>query len=299
MAHDFKNLKDGKYYYNQSTIWSKVINIEPINPYWEIYNNIDSYLFKNLEYENLKEMYFNFFDFLLKKLELNKNDFIFISSDNVFIKILEEYEVKNINEIINFKFNDVVVGTYSKLYYCKNGKYILLLDFAHFNIDENNYNEISINNYYLEMFDYISSNIKPKKIRFYETIYNDEIKYENLNDLDLYRYISFMDTINFLKKYNIKISSSYKGHTLKIILKQLLIYSYISGKDINLFLNLLPENYKSYIFNEIDNIENNLFKYIDKYDFKTLKETYGFNQNIILLKKGNYKKSILNIQKII
>ncbi|CAM3119661.1 hypothetical protein STFE110948_02975 [Streptobacillus felis] len=297
MAHDIENMNDGFFFYNQATIWSKVINIERINPYWEIYNNIDTFLLKNIENKKLKRFFKNFIDYFINELKIGKEDIVFISSDENLIEFLNENGIKNINKKIDFKIEDETVGSYSKLYYNKNNKYILLLDFTHFNRTNDIYHEVSINNYYLELFDYVKNDVEPIKIKKYIKIYGKNSKKEYLENMDLYRYISIIDTVMFLNNYDIKLSSKYKGHVLKSILKQLVIYSYINNKDINLLSVFLKKDFIDFISKEIHKIENKLMKYINKFDLITLKETYGFDKKIIALKKNEYIKQKININK--
>ena len=44
MGHNFKQFREGIYYYYQETIWTRVLDLECINPYWEIYNRTYNFL---------------------------------------------------------------------------------------------------------------------------------------------------------------------------------------------------------------------------------------------------------------
>lgn len=295
MAHDIRKLGIGSYYFNQSTIWARSINIDRINPYWEIYNNIDTYIFKNLCDLKLEKIFINFLDFFLENMTLNKEHLIFISSDYNFINMLKKYGFKYFEEEIKFKLEDRIVGTYSKLYYLYEGKYYPLIDFTHFKLDENIYNEISINKYYLELFEYKSKGIKPNKIKLFEKIYKKNFEFDDFYKLDYYRFIALLDTVNFINRYNIKISSNYKGHILKKILKDLVFYSILNDIDLNIFLDEVLLNYKEYVIKEMNKIKNFNMEVIEKYDLEFLKNTYGIDEKIIEYKKGVLKYKILKL----
>ena len=51
---DFKNFKRGIYFYEQPTIWTRMLDVEIINPYWEIKNDTTNFLIVNeSEYQQI------------------------------------------------------------------------------------------------------------------------------------------------------------------------------------------------------------------------------------------------------
>ena len=65
MAHDYENLSEGIYFYSQETIWTRVLELEHINPYWEIYNQTYNFLLVNSQ----DSLIINFLTKLLKEIE--------------------------------------------------------------------------------------------------------------------------------------------------------------------------------------------------------------------------------------
>ena len=97
MAHDYENLSEGIYFYSQETIWTRVLELEHINPYWEIYNQTYNFLLVNSQ----DSLIINFLTKLLKEIEAvfsKKLDFVIITSNEQLVSNLIDRDYSVINK---------------------------------------------------------------------------------------------------------------------------------------------------------------------------------------------------------
>ena len=218
MGHNFKQFREGIYYYYQETIWTRVLDLECINPYWEIYNRTYNFLLVDKPCSLA-------INFLLDVLEEIKKyfskdlKFVFITSDSSASDILLENKCEIISANIPFFIEDSLVGNYLKVFVKNDNQFIPLIDCTLFKIENKSYFEVNINKFYIEILNYLLYKNIPPKFTFFEKIFKINIADSFSNFIDIQeniRIVSLFDCLVKLSENNVKISGTYKGHTTKI-----------------------------------------------------------------------------------
>lgn len=304
MGTEYQKLECGNYYYFQDTIWSKVLNITEINPYWEIYNRTFNVLLINSNYTNMQEIITYFLDKLSELLGISKKSFCFVTSDSEFLNIIESNQYSFINKVIDFKIENSKVGTYSKLFIYDDSHFFPLIDFTHFKKEERKYFEISVNKTYIEFFESwrYKEIMSPKYQRFFEkykmlgSIFDSKL----LQNQDIIRFVSLLDCIIYLNKEKYPISAEYNGHIVKKILKELYFYAQINNYNILSVEKELNEEYRNFLEKEQRNYKEKYPPLVEKYSLEELGGTFGVSAKVAQFLKGNYqqKTKYFNIENI-
>lgn len=282
MAHDYKNLKEGIYFYSQETIWTRILELEYINPYWEIYNQTYNFLLVNKQ--DLLAM--NFLTNLLREIEVISSktlEFVIITSNEHLIRNLIDRDYYIVTKEIPFLIENLKVGNYFKIFVKNGGQFIPIIDCTEFKIQSKKYFEVNINKFYLKLLDYFIHKKIPEKFKFFENNSNFNIGNSFLEFIDSQeniRVVSLFDCIIQLSSNNIEISSNYKGHTVKKILKKFALYSVITKLDITRVNDLLRNDYINFLIQEINNITKKYPKLIQKYPRGILSDRYGITNEI-------------------
>ena len=81
MGQDFKNLSQNKYFYKQDTVWTKVIDLKKISPYWEIHNKTLNFLFVDQHLDTSLNLLNDILKVLKEESGNSKLQFIYITED--------------------------------------------------------------------------------------------------------------------------------------------------------------------------------------------------------------------------
>lgn len=281
MSVDYKNLPTGSYYYFQETVWSKILNLRNINPYWEIHNRTFNVLLVNSSIKESLNFFYDFLNNLKSEILCKGKDLVFLSSNDNFLEIAKQFECSTMSIKLPFYIEDHEVGTYSKLFVSQGTKYYPLVDFTHFD-EKNSYFEISINKTYIELFYHLNKKVSnlPRQSR--------GIKYEFQNQ-DQMRFYSLLECVYFLNDNNCLLSNAYNGHTTKKILKEFYIY----GKITNLLPAInslgLSKEFKIFLEREEHKFETIYPKLIKKHTKDKLLDTYGVTNIMYEFFQGSYR----------
>lgn len=282
MAHDYESLKEGIYFYPQETIWTRILDLEYINPYWEIYNQTYNFLLVNKQ----DSLAMNFLTSLLREIEVISSktlDFVVITSNEHLIRNLIDRDYYIITKEIPFFIENSKVGNYFKIFVKNGGQFIPIIDCTEFKIQSKKYFEININKFYLKLLDYFLHGEIPEKFKFFGNTSNFNIESLFLKFIDSQeniRVVSLLDCLIQLSSKNIEISGNYKGHTVKKILKKFALYSVITKLDITKVNHLLRNDYIYFLMKEIDNITKKYPKLIQKYPRDILSDRYGITNEV-------------------
>lgn len=298
MAHDYENLSEGIYFYSQETIWTRVLELEHINPYWEIYNQTYNFLLVNSQ----DSLIINFLTKLLKEIEAvfsKKLDFVIITSNEQLVSNLIDRDYSVITKEIPFFIENSKVGNYLKIFVKNGGQFIPIIDCTEFEIESKKYFEVNINKFYLKLLDYFFHGKTPEKFKSFESNFNFNVENsfsEFIDSQENIRVVSLFDCLIQLSSNHIEISGNYKGHTVKKILKKFALYSVITKLDIMKASYLLKTDYFDFIMREINNITTTYPKLIHKYPKDVLSDRYGITNEVYsyltgenLLYKVNHK----------
>lgn len=296
MGTEFQKLKSGNYYYFQDTIWSKVLNIAEINPYWEIYNRTFNVLLIDSDFANMEKIVTYFLNKLSELVDVSERTYCFVSSEAEFLKIIECKQYKCIHEVIDFKIENLKVGTYTKLFVVVEEHFYPLIDFTHFKKDDKKYFEISVNKTYIEFFEsWKYKEIKSQKYKYFFEKYGMSKKVFNkklLYNQDIIRFVSLLDCMLYLSKQKYPITTGYNGHIVKKILKELYFYAQINNYNILDKENDLNMEYKKFLEKEKSNYKEKYPTLVDKHSLEELSDTFGVSIKVSQFLKGNYQSVI-------
>ncbi|CAM2746605.1 hypothetical protein [Fructilactobacillus fructivorans] len=283
---DYANLPRGTYYYQQPTIWTKVLKMKAINPYWEIQNDTENFLCINESKEKMSLVFSLFIEFYLTNNNF-KLDSLVIFGDGVKQK-LDLNNLTNVEELIRpFFISKQKVGNYMKVFQLNNGRAYPLFDCTFFKYNGKNYFEINVNQSYVTM---VQKN--------YETIF-DSKKYEKIKDslfkikhFDLVhdtraiKLFAILKCLSFISDYDIKVKSSYLGHSVKSMSKELALQLFslkVAPQKIEKFVN---DDLYEEIVKEVNFIRNIKLDTLDKYDSFTLADRFGITDDIQRVLQG-------------
>lgn len=283
MSKNFEELPNGRFFYFQDTIWSKILDMPYINPYWEIHNRTENFLFKNQEISYCMKAMLCFIEGIdLQDLSI-ENNFYFVTSDQSAINYLEgkKYHVMRAN--LPFYLGPELAGDYLKVFYVISGKIHPLIDCTLFCRSGNSYFEINSNSFYVDMIYYFYHGIIPKKYKIFSSIFDKKESYNSfyLNQ-DNIRVLSLLDCVLFLSEQDCMIDSSYRGHSTKKIIKDFVFYTIVTGNDISKVYRYLKKDFCNFIILELKKIKEQYPEIIKK-NKKDLAATYGIDQ-----KTSNY-----------
>ncbi|WP_348921674.1 hypothetical protein [Enterococcus rotai] len=293
MGQNFETLAQGKYFYQQDTIWSKVTNLVQINPYWEIHNTTYNYLLVN-QNSTEKIEFFDLFYFKIKEnFGLENENFIFVTTDNLFKEYCLSNKITCVDKEVPFSITKKKVGEYLKVFVIKDSKCYPLLDCTNFSFNTNVYFEMNVNNFYLELFKYLSDEqIYPKKVTRFHSFFDESSSYNKLMKYqDSIRLVSLLDCLIFFSKNNCSLDSKYSGHVVKKTLKDFFFYSKVTNRDPFVNETLLHPNYLDFLRLEEKKYIQTYPRLIKKYDLKKLSETYGMDEKTVQLVEGGYNKN--------
>ncbi|HGR8123398.1 TPA: hypothetical protein ACL6IK_001757, partial [Streptococcus pneumoniae] len=197
MAHDYESLKEGIYFYPQETIWTRILDLEYINPYWEIYNQTYNFLLVNKQ----DSLAMNFLTSLLREIEVISSktlDFVVITSNEHLIRNLIDRDYYIITKEIPFFIENSKVGNYFKIFVKNGGQFIPIIDCTEFKIQSKKYFEININKFYLKLLDYFLHGEIPEKFKFFGNTSNFNIEslfLEFIDSQENIRVVSLLDCL--------------------------------------------------------------------------------------------------------
>lgn len=299
MGVNYLSLEQGNYYYYQDTIWARAIEMEKINPYWEIYNRTFNVLLINYRNADLYKFIKSFMENLLEEIAIDKKSCFFLSSNRQFIEILKIEKFNNIVLSIPFFIKNSLVGTYSKLFVCYDNKFYPLIDFTHFTEKNRIYFEISINKSYIEHFFLIKSKkkIKSKLENLYDYYLAFEAPKKEYISQDFIRFISLLDCAIHLNEQGYMPNSKYNGHITKKILKEL----YFHGEVVNLPVSACDvqwcEEYLNFFTAEEKKFKETYPRLVNMEYTEDLTETYGISKKIYNYIREEYKEVIYKVDK--
>lgn len=277
MGQDFKAFKKGIYAYNQETIWTKVLDLERLNPYWEIYNRTSNFLLVD------QDDAFSF-SFLVDFLEEIKTSFskaftfFFIASDPSLSEVLATYDAEFMLGRIPFFIDQSLVGSYLKVFVEQDGRFFPLLDCTVFDLNEKHYFEINCNHFYLELLDYFFHQKIPPKFKQFEQIFSINLSDSFLNFIgnqEHIRLVSLVDCLLQLSMHHVPISGNYRGHTTKKLLKRLALSAAILNLDLKKSYSVLSLDYCSFLDKELEKIQKTYPLLMKTYSKAILKDRYG------------------------
>lgn len=209
---NYTDLSSGYYYYNQPTIWTRMLSVDPVNPYWEVHNETENFLL--IDRSNAEIVYF-LQSVLATYVQEKLGECIKLYS---FGKGSLGFLDANIQEIeleVPFHINKQRVGNYRKIFALVGDRFYPAIDCTEFQINKRGYFEININLSYLEMLcDQLDCIFCGK--RYLEIVDSFGIGSEQLiSDQRVIRLISLVETVKFIEKYQITVASNYLGHTVK------------------------------------------------------------------------------------
>lgn len=277
MGQDFKQFKEGIYTYRQETIWTKVLELERINPYWEIYNRTSNFLLV----DQPDTLALSFLLDLLKEMKAyfsKEFSFVFLASDPSLSELLLAHNCELIFGKIPFFIDKSLVGSYLKIFVKQKGHYIPLLDCTIFDIEKKHYFEINCNQLYVEFLDYFLHRRIPPKFKRFEQIFSINLSDSFLNFIAIQeqiRLVSLFDCLTQLSKHSVKIGGNYRGHTTKKLLKRLALSATMLDVDLKKGYFLLDPDYGAFLEKEREKIQNRYPKLMKTYSKEILKERYG------------------------
>ncbi len=286
MGIDFRNLAAGNYFYSQDTIWTRMLDISEINPYWEIHNVTSNYL--SVDNNDGVSVLISILQSVRDIFSIAPVDIIVVGND---MSTFNDYGCCTVfdNVTIPFLLDDTLVGTYLKVFVRRANRYYPLFDCTQFRVDGKQYFEINMNTQYLEVaLEGIAS-------VFHSTKYTDvnsnllgrvptvdELKTNN----DLVRGLSLLECLAFIGKANVLPNASYLGHSTKKILKKFAITLLKLELVSSSWQTLLPDMYVDHIYKQIEAISKlNISAYLS-HDKFTLADRYGITPEVFDFKTG-------------
>lgn len=285
-AVDYQNLSEGYYYYKQPTIWTRMLDVDPVNPYWEIHNETENFLLVNKSNEEavdiLQDILFHIIPEGVQLYSFGKGELNF-SSD-----MIREFQLE-----IPFHINGERVGNYRKIFVNIEDRFYPVIDCTEFQSNQRWYFEINLNMSYLEMvckqLDCVFYGKRYINIVTALGIKEDELIFDQRN----IRLVSLIETIQFLERYKLSVTASYLGHTIKKIFKLLALQLFLLGLDSDILKNILSEETIEIVKKELLKLQNIKIDFLKKYDTFTLSDRYGITKEIqeAVLGKKNYLRN--------
>lgn len=274
---NYTDLSSGYYYYNQPTIWTRMLSVDPVNPYWEVHNETENFLL--IDRSNAEIVYF-LQSVLATYVQEKLGECIKLYS---FGKGSLGFLDANIQEIeleVPFHINKQRVGNYRKIFALVGDRFYPAIDCTEFQINKRGYFEININLSYLEMLcDQLDCIFCGK--RYLEIVDSFGIGSEQLiSDQRVIRLISLVETVKFIEKYQITVASNYLGHTVKKIYKLLAIQMFLLKIDIDMLKKCLKGATVEAIDKELVKLQKIDTDLLKKYDPFTLYDRYGITKEI-------------------
>ena len=286
MGQNFEELPSGQYFYEQDTIWSRVLDMNQINPYWEIHNRTKNFLMKNQSIEQSMDILIEY----IRKLNIvsSNDDIYFITDDSQIIHYIQSREYGLLKLHLPFYIEKDLVGSYLKVFIRTNGQLHPLVDCTIFKKSDEDYFEININLFYHEMILFHRDGIIPQKYKTFTSIFGKSEPYETfyLNQ-DKIKFLSLFDCVLFLSDQDSKIDSSYKGHTTKKIVKDFVFYSLVNNSDLSKMYSYLKIDFIDFIKNELIKIEK-VYPKIIRSKKTDLAATYGISEKTLRYLTGAY-----------
>ena len=289
-AIDYPNLVKGRYYYQQPTIWTRMLQVDPINPYWEIHNETENFLLVDSSKKEATAFLESVLaEYLQKQVSGPLKLYSFgVQKSDLFAGTVTETELE-----IPFYINKIRVGNYRKIFAQIKGRFYPILDCTEFQHEQKNYFEINLNRSYLEMAQQQLACI------FYGQRYLKYTEYFRLTSAELLidqrylRLISLLETATFLEKHGFKVTASYLGHTLKKIHKLLALQLFLLEIRPDALNDLLAGAALDSVKQEVHKLETFSSADLEKYSPEILADRYGitFAMQEALKGKGNYTRN--------
>ena len=293
MGQDFKNLSQNKYVYKQDTVWTKVIDLKKISPYWEIHIKTVKFLFVDQHLDTSLNLLNDILKVLKEESGNSKLQFIYITEDEDIKKWLDNNRQSYAEKKIPLSIENNRVGSYFKVFVYDdvNKKFYPFVDCTRFHLYGKEYFDININQFYMEMVKYlISKTYIPFKFKIYFEIFKIQKKVDEvLETQDETKFISLLDCLLYMSDRECPITSDYSGHITKKILKKFIFYALINGKNPEMVFDKLNPEYVIFLKKELGNYKKKFLNLIDKYDLETLEDRYGISRDIYEYLTGKYK----------
>ncbi len=138
---NYTDLSSGYYYYNQPTIWTRMLSVDPVNPYWEVHNETENFLL--IDRSNAEIVYF-LQSVLATYVQEKLGECIKLYS---FGKGSLGFLDANIQEIeleVPFHINKQRVGNYRKIFALVGDRFYPAIDCTEFQINKRGYFEIAV-----------------------------------------------------------------------------------------------------------------------------------------------------------
>ena len=268
-----------------NTIWTRHLNVLPPNFYWEIHNQLYQLLY--VGNYSCFDLLGNFLDFLLDIFSLDKSN-IFVVTD------APKSTLPNVNLIkgnLPFSINGKEIGKYSKFFIYRNNRLYPLFDSVLFEYNGKQVLELHINISHLLVGVGYAPNIYmcPTKIDIYNEVSNKvglcEIDLDYVYDIQL---LGLWDALRAFDDHCAYPGNNKFGHTVKRVLKMVGKNLYRKGLRYPCIIEDVHEKIVSVVNAEIKKIEYLNPSKFKEYDTKYLKETYGIDQEDLVLASGEY-----------
>ncbi|RLK63980.1 hypothetical protein D3H64_01640 [Atopobacter sp. AH10] len=277
MGQDFSQLREGAYFYYQETIWTKVLELESINPYWEIYNRTDNFLLvdkgSSFEIEFLLDVLTEIKKYLAKELE-----YFFVTTDPFASEILKKNKYEVISEDMPFFIGEEKVGSYLKVFAHHGQRFVPVVDCTIFKWQGKRYFEINSNKFYLELLEYILYKKIPAKFLQADEIFNLGMASDFSEYIDFQeniRLVSLLDCLLKLSESHEKLTGNYRGHTTKKLLKKFAVYASVTKHEIERACSVLSPSYSDFLKKELDKMKAYYPQLMAKYSKDILRDRYG------------------------
>lgn len=268
----YPDLNKGCYYYHQPTIWTRMLQVDPINPYWEIHNETENFLLvdgSNKEATALLE------DVLTEYFQKKSKKPLKLYSFGVGKRWLFAGKVVETELEIPFYIDKIRVGNYRKVFVQIEGRFYPLLDCTEFQYGQKNYFEINLNCSYLEMARRQLACIFYGERYLKYTEYFELTPAKLITDQRYLRLISLLETVAFLEKHAFKTTASYLGHTVKKIHKLLALQVFLLRLPSTTLHELLDGSALESVKQEIHKLETFELANLEKYAPEILADRYG------------------------
>lgn len=296
---DYARLETGCYFYYQDTIWSKIIDMEQVNPYWEIFNQTFNVLLVNCSKKTLLDFIMYFITNLKIELNINNNELIVATSNEYFRNLLNKLNINSVYIKLPFYINKKEVGVYSKLFVYKNNSIYPLIDFTNFVEDDRDYVEVSINKNYINIYrKLVLGVIELPKIKILDKYFPNLKGFSSFyNSQEIIRFGSLMECAMYLSKQKHYPNSKYNGHVTKKILKEVFFYGEVLKSP-------LLDSDVDFCNEYIDFFISEKKKYLSSYKKLTkqrytedLLSTHGLSHKLYLFLLGEYRHHFYQVDK--
>lgn len=278
-AINFKELKQGIYYYEQPTIWTRMLQSDIVNPYWEIKNDTVNFLVVNESEEKQVNLLNKVLGFYLERVNENNDSVYFFGQPWTLLRDNTDFcNIFHLN--VPFFIENNKVGSYLKIFQKRNGRYYPLIDCTRFKFSEKVYFEVNINLSYIEM--------AQKQLN---TIF-DGVKYCDISsifkcqkltvDQRFIRLYSLAYTLHYLYQNNFSIDSKYLGHSIKKMIKMFALQAFLLDLPIEKFESIISDFFYKVFVKEVDKLYNFDTRILNKYDSYVLSDRFGITKDVQL-----------------